>query len=348
MINVFVVYNSTHLLQVAEVRKKFKLSKEGSYLLVLGNKRHLYKSLRETVDSNDWEHVFFLYRNYDFTFDGIKFIADKFKRPVKNLLGHFRYKRFLKLLGKSGEINRIVASNFPSNDYFNRKFLSNTSCEELIHYDDGTASLIVMDKMSYSNEHKQWYLGKVKLPESMTFFTSYALTMKRSEDKVVGNDFSLFKEVIVSSSVNHEIAYFIGGNIYAYYTTFEAYLNMLERIRAFFESKGVKEVIYIAHRNESQESLDRISEILDVQNHTKSFETLLIEETENRPGRIASFFSSALTTSSIIFNHLSEMEFYSFKMDETKKGLKNQYLVDALYKDFEMNKLNDIKTIKDY
>ena len=109
MINIFIVYNSTHLLQVAEARKKFNLSKESNHLLVLGNKRHLYKSLRQTVNPNDWDSVFFLYRNYDFTFDGIRFIGDKFKRPVKNLIGHLRYQKFIAFIKTQDRINKIVA-----------------------------------------------------------------------------------------------------------------------------------------------------------------------------------------------------------------------------------------------
>lgn len=333
---------------MAEARKKFNLSKESNHLLVLGNKRHLYKSLRQTVNPNDWESVFFLYRNYDFTFDGIRFLADKFKRPIKNLLGHYRYRKFLIFVRAHDIINKVVASNFQSNDYFNRKFLSQIPCQELIHYDDGTASLALMSKMKFINSTGIWTLGKVTLPDSMTFFTSYALALKRKQDRIVHNEFLLLKEEIVDETKLGDFAYFIGGNIYAYYTTFEIYLDMLKRIKQFFLVKGVKSVHYIAHRNESAQNLEIINNIFPVKAHTKSFEKLLIEDPEQRPAHVASFFSSALTTTSIIFNHIPAMHFYSFKMDDSDRATKNRQLVDALYRDFELNQLNNIKVISEF
>lgn len=346
-VNLFLVYNTTHLLQVKEVIASFKLIEHKNILLVLGNKRHLYLSLRKAIDHSDWDEVIFIYRPYNFTFDSIRFLADKFKRPVKNAMVFYRYRKVLGEINKQYRPQYMVASNFTSNDYFNVKLIEKLRYRKLIHYDDGTASLKLREQIKFRSEQRKWYLGKVELPESMTFFSSYYIDdFVRKTDTVIRNQFLTYKSKIRSSSANFEKAYFIGSNIYAYYTTIDLYLDMLKRIKAFFVAKGVTSLTYIAHRNESEENLSKIDDILLVRKHEKIFENLLIEEDNDRPAFIGSFISSALSTSSIIFNQTEQLKFYAFSIDTGEKTVSP--LIQAIYDDYQINRISNIQVIQDY
>ena len=324
--NLFIVASPLQLINAIEARYHFKTSDN---ILVL-----MYNSLLNNTDFNqkksllveeDWDEVIY----YD-----LGKIAKKkrFFEQVKLIKQFQRYKYSYLFSGDFGTIQQAL--------------MANLNIENIYLLDDGTASIVIYEKLKDKQFFKKIpffkklklyrYLLmnlKFKIQENINFFTIYNLE-PLAHMHVVQHNFAYLKQNQLKRCEKNDVIYILGQNISENaIINKEIYLKYLEKIKDKFKGK----IIYKPHRSE---------EITDAYNYLIS-EHFLIDNDISQgpietsfinnhiyPSIIISFFSSALFSLDKIFD---ESSIYAIKINDEdfiEKG-DNVQVIKSLYNFFE-------------
>ncbi len=174
--------------------------------------------------------------------------------------------------------------------------------------DDGTATLRIDRRRSLWRSSKRWREKLKSLillglgirgifpPDSLTFFTTYSLDTRLTDDDVVlRNDYRALRAELQDLPPDKDSVYVIGSPYQEKGVVDDGDVEMaLELARFAAESTG-RDVVYMAHRSERAEKLDALREKVTVVLPDVPFE-IYAQAVGKRPQRIVGYTSSLFVT----------------------------------------------------
>ncbi|MGE6571694.1 hypothetical protein [Psychrobacter namhaensis] len=172
------------------------------------------------------------------------------------------------------------------------------------------------------------YLNKRILEKEITVLTAF---FEESNDIAVRslkfNNIALLKNK--EQKKDSSLVYYY-GSYYSEnsYISLEYEINFLTKIIEFYDKKH-KEIIYFAHRDESERKLSILTQHLqiEVKQPTEMAELFLINSLVS-PGEVAGAYTSILNNVKFIF---PEMSIRSFRLDQSEIRLENRLAIGNIY-----------------
>jgi alpha-2,8-polysialyltransferase (POLYST) len=345
MKNVFLVKTPLQLLNAMEAKYFFNLDKKQCVLIIMGDRKsqHQLLMLSEAVD--EWEDVIVL--NNVCLFFGNPF--NKCNSFWFKCFGRinffnksiFNIRRLNKISRYIGDVDYIFLGYVKY--VFMRHFANITPHKKIYLLDDGSATLIVANQRNQgiTVDSDIGFKGWLKLfvkkffqgiksqdLKHYNYFTMYDIDSS-ADDLIVRNDYRYLRSSSELLPVTSDI-YFIGGPLSEVgMLSQDSYFDHLRRVQKFYSGK---KIIYVAHRRESKDKLDKIKTELDFE--VKLFDYPIeyqLAFVGPRPEIVASFVSTALDSCRIIFS--KKIKLVSFKL-ESQNGSRRKQL-KLMYKSYE-------------
>jgi hypothetical protein len=205
-----------------------------------------------------------------------------------------------------------------------RHFANRIGCPNLMLLDDGTATLEVNQQRrllaagrggvqggkTRQQLWRDWIGFDSGHPKRVTFFTTYELDLAEG-DSMIKNDYSYIRSLAAGVDAQ-ECVYFVGQPLVEdSLISMERLLARFERVRAHFAGERF---IYLPHKRERADKVRDLQERFQFE--VKSFDVPIEYQMSvrgTRPKVLASFFSSALENSRVIFGPLVRIK--SFRVD---------------------------------
>lgn len=345
MANIFTIATATHLLQVEEARHQLGCEEEDNYLIVFGHYRDCYDQLYGKVDASSWKEVYYFYSSLYFLFDD-RGIPKRYTRIYKKWLYTFAYGKLMKRIRKWGAIKKLFTVNILSNDIYLRRLMNEGDYERMVLFDDGSSTITLADKIDQevSKGNQPVEINEVKLPDAVTFFSSYRINLYRPGDDLIINDFNIQQRKIKNPDQYGEKVYFLGAPLGRVYMKPEVYLSVLKRICKYFEGQ---EVYYIPHRTENQAEIAEVEKIFKIMTIDAPAEKILMDGEVERPAILASCFSSGLVNVAAIFASTERLKVKAFYLKSGDLKVHHDR-ISKIYRSFEMLDGNRIEVVKNY
>jgi len=348
MKNVFLVNTPLQLLNAIEAKYHFKLDAEDCLLIVMGDRKS-QPQLLSLAGSVDKEFGCVTVLNNVSLFPGDPFtVSESLLRRMTNdtkilKKSIFNIRRLNKIAKYLGEVDYIFIGYVRL--IYTRHFVNTMIHKKVFLLDDGTATLAL------AKERKQgFFIGpeknlksklkfygkrlisrvKDEYQESYSFFTMYDID-PGDKDQVIKNEFTHMRANIDLLPDSDDV-YFLGSPLSeAGFISQDEYLAYIKRVKAYFENRRI---LYVAHRRESKNKLDKLSKVHGLK--VIMFEYPIeyqLAHIGSRPEILASFISSALDSCKTIFG--DKLKIISFKLDlnEDHKQLLQVYDNYATYID---------------
>lgn len=233
---------------------------------------------------------------------------NEYIKESKQLLKRFAFDRLARRLGKAD--NLVVGNLFAQ---YIQHLANRVHAQRIYLLDDGTDTLRVNSLRKNSAHHVvpnrvsfiRWIKDHVRTAfidwdirqkESVTFFSSYELDVKPGDD-YIRNTYAFWRQRS-KEAVRRDAVFFLGQPLVEDgYLSTNAYVNLLTEVIKFYQGKSV---VYLTHRRETKAKLEALKAIgLTVDSFDLPIEVHML--TKELPEELASFFSSALDNSRIIF-----------------------------------------------
>ncbi|KYG79874.1 hypothetical protein AWW67_11225 [Roseivirga seohaensis] len=345
MANIFTISTATHLLQIEEARHQLSCEADDNYLIVFGHYRDCYDQLHGKVDPSSWTEVYYFYSFLYFLFDD-RGIPKRYTRIYKRCLYMFAYGRLLRRIKKWGAIKKLFTVNILSNDIYLRRLMNEADFERMVLFDDGSSTITLADKIDQqvSEGNNPVVINEVRLPEAVTFFSSYRIKLHRPGDQLIINQFNLQQRKIKNLDNFGEKVYFLGAPLGRIYMKPDVYLTVLRRVSKYFKGH---DVYYIPHRTENKAEIDEVEKIFKILTIDAPAEKILMDGQVERPAILASCFSSGLVNVSAIFSSTERLKVKAFYLN-SEDLLVHHDRIRKIYRSFEMLDHNRIEVVKDY
>jgi hypothetical protein len=345
MANIFTIATATHLLQVEEARYQLGCEEDDNYLIVFGHYRDCYDQLHGKVDASSWTEVYYFYSFLYFLFDD-RGIPKRYTRIYKRWLYIFAYGRLMKKIKKWGVIKKLFTVNILSNDIYLRRLMNEADFERMVLFDDGSSTITLADKIDQevAKGNDPVVINEVRLPEAVTFFSSYRIKLHRPGDELIINQFNLQQRKIKKPDNFGEKVYFLGAPLGRIYMKPEVYLSVLKRISQYFKGK---DVYYIPHRTENQAEIDEVEKIFKIMTIDAPAEKILMDGQVERPAILASCFSSGLVNVAAIFSSSQRLKVKAFYLKPADLKVHHDR-IRKIYRSFELLGDNSVEVVKDY
>lgn len=259
--------------------------------------------------------------------------------------------KFLKKINKTYKIENLFIGNLSE---FSEKLCAvNIKCKKLWSLDDGAKTLVL--KEFYTDKNKKIdCFGEKKMNSLIKYLILKCFFLKASKEIDI-NWFTIFdfkpknkgvlhvhellnfkKQINFNgtfSSNNKNVVYFIGSNLInaGVISKAEDYLKSLHKIKSCYPEK---KIIYMPHRFESLEVIDKIREFgFEIKELDHIIEIAFLEE-EIYPYTIASFYSTALYSMSKLFPKANVDFFQIDKNYISSKFTNHVKTVEKEYKTF--------------
>ncbi len=276
--NLFIVVSPLHVLNSIEMVEY--LNSKRNILVVLSTKNDkTLKQMQKIVDFIDWHRIWYIPLPFK-KIDKVLFVKrvhdilkDIDKSSIENIIvGEFR----------SDHVNHIV-------NYFSNK--------NIFLVDDGLAQVnyhtIVNSRptLKESVRHIAYRLMGYQLtPLKYKFFTIFDI----KNEQVIKNEYTFFKKKLQNKVVEAAV-YFIGQPLVELSIMNE--IDYKHELSKIIDLYGSKRFIYVAHRRESHDKVEKIAKELGFEfrefNHLLEVEMIL---SKSIPSDFATFFSSAIVT----------------------------------------------------
>ncbi len=304
---VFLIKSPLQYLNALEACSFFSVQPEESLLLIIADRKSSPQLLRLARHNHVWQ--------------GVKLLAEVPLLPMQDPLYSVRRSLLRNSAFFSLKLSRI-ASRLGKVDYLfigdlanplSRHFAHQLDCNTTIVLDDGTATLVRATERAAGRLHRRLKLVKrlrlglkrkvlglhdKEIP-ALTFFTLYQNLQAGPNDLVAINDFSCLRQGMLSVAREKKI-YFLGGPlIEAGFLSEAVYLELLQQVAAYYHPERV---VYVAHRREDPQRLEKISGLTGWS--TQVFDYPIeyqLAQIGPLPEQLTSFFSSALETCQQIF-----------------------------------------------
>lgn len=174
---------------------------------------------------------------------------------------------------------------------------------------------------------------------SVTFFTTYDIKPAPG-DSVIRNTFAHLKSALAGGSSNRVL--FAGQPILDQgYVDRDTFTSLLSRVMRHFAGRPV---VYVVHPRESPVQLDIVKALgFEIERHVAPLEYVVSFGGE-RPGCIASFFSSVLENSAAIFGGSIALKAFRIQPEQL---MKDRVSVADVYAHFETSG-GTIEVVRDY
>lgn len=203
-----------------------------------------------------------------------------------------------------------------------------------------TAEVVTVGRRPTFKQRLKRYLADwdTRGVDSLTFFTVYDLDSIVS-DRVVRNDYAYLKSVAGGAKQSDKV-FFVGQPLVDQrYLSWEAFRFCIGRVREFFIGQSI---VYVAHPRESEAQLSVVREIgLEIKRFALPFEYAVMLNGE-RPGCIASFFSSVVDNCASIFGATFVIK--AFRLPDALI-LKDHAVIRQIYAKYAKNKQASIEVL---
>lgn len=224
----------------------------------------------------------------------------------KNLLDYvklFYYRYFYRLKN----YNKIFIGNLHSG--FFTVFMKKANKEKIVLLDDGSKTVGIQKQFTSSNYYN--------------LFSIYNLNAV-AKQIIYKNDFLHVKNRLMSLQTNTNQVMFIGSKI-AEIGIIEKkqYIKLMKKIADYYHDK---EILYISHREESQDKLAMLSKVHNISVVSLEYPVELYGFYENvLPYKVSSFYSTALLTMKSIYD--VQVECFRFDCSDSnyKQGIESVY-----------------------
>ena len=314
--NLFIARTPLQLFNCIEAKKRFHSDDEN--ILFYQYQREIDKKQMEgLIEIDGWEEIIPYQLSsvkkifFPFFLDGI---ISKYKHRVNSCY--------------YGTYNSIIAA-----------LINLISPKELVLVDDGTRTLVRAKLLESKTIEKRNFFKRIRdkilstdrqFLYKSTFFSLYPLEEYKIENKIILNDYRMFKESL-SSLPMKEMVYFIGTplgeHVLKNKLMYEAYIK---KVIAYYANK---KFIYILHRYEEIDEIKKISKKYNFQ-YIK-FDTILESAIFNEgfiPKEFATFTSSAIETLPILYPTSNYKSFYIESKDILEK---KQDIMERIYKNYQ-------------
>jgi len=342
MKSVFLVKTPLQLLNAIEAKHHFNISASDSVLIAMGDRKSRLQLIKLMHATDEWGVAIDINDISLFSSDPfvkknsfLSFLLSK----INFLKTSFFYVRRLNRVSKYLKSSDYVFVGYTGYIYMTH-FINIMPHNKLVFLDDGNGTYRHADKRRLGGVKlsgvgpgkklkifgKRVFQGvKVKEPGAACFFSAYNV-FPGDKDQVVKNNFSYIRGRIESLPVLEEV-YFIGSPLSEVgFISLDNYLSSLKRIKKYFE---YKKIVYIAHRRESPDKLKILECELGLKvvlfDYPIEYQLAYIGP---RPNILASFFSAALDSCSLIFE--DKMKIISFRLENVET--RYQSTVDKYYK----------------
>jgi len=349
MNSVFLIKTPLQLLNAIEAKHHFKLNTKDCVLIIMGDRKSQPQILMLAKNVGEWGKVIVLNETPLF-FDNPFEIKHSLMRSIwrsKFFSKSFFYVRRLNRIKKFlGELEYIFVG-FARYVYM-RHFVNVSPHKHVFLLDDGNATIRLAKERREGvafNPDISWkkrlknYLKKILQgvndieQEKLGFFTIYNV-VAGERDPIVENKFDYVRSRLDSLDTTDDV-FFLGSPLSETGIIGQRrYFDYLIKIKKYYCDN---KIIYVAHRRESKEKLKKIENelALDVvqYNYPIEYQLAMIGP---RPKVLASFFSSALDSCSLIFE--DKLKIVSFKID--LEGSSRRDEIESIYNSYNSSNSN--------
>ena len=344
MKSAFLVKSPLQLLNAIEAKHHFSLEASDCVVIIMGDRKSYPQMLELVKSSGEWSKVLILSSvniilgNY---LDG--YLGKEIPEIKEDLMGKIKKNSIFTVwrLNKVASLLKEVKYLFLG-DYRNiymRHFANKLIFEEVVLLDDGTATFQIADERKRGIKNQALLSLKKRLKiriratlqglelselDKVVFFSCYKVSLGK-KDTIVENDFNYLRHK--SRAVkNVDEVYFIGGPIVeAEIMTEKEYFEHMRKVIEYFKNY---KVVYVAHRRENSEKLDRLQNNLGVPvilfDYPIEYQLSMVGP---KPSILASFYSSALENCRLIFRE--SMLVVAFRL--MGDNYKSQHTINAVY-----------------
>jgi hypothetical protein len=336
----------TPLQMINAIEAKHSLDLGECFLVVLLSAPFPEQVFRPLLPLADWENVECHWLRHQFQPMDLRWLGKSLARQlneyVKESKQLVRHIRFDKLSTKFGPVDNLVLGNLLQG--YMQHLANRVKAKHIYLLDDGTDTLRVNEQRRSEepdstavnritllrrakNRLRRAYLDwDTKGVNSVTFFTSYNLDLD-PRDRCVKNEYTYLRQRCKAIPVSGDV-YFLGGALVEDgYLSQETHLDALTKIVKYYAGQNF---LYVPHWREAKANIEIIRGLnIDVKRFNLPIEVQMA--TECMPGELASFFSSALDNSRIIFG--PSVQVTAFHIDQ-KSFLPGCEFVEDVYEYF--------------
>lgn len=345
------------MLNAVEAKHFFKLRTEDCILIVMGDRKSQPQILKLASGMGEWDNIVVLNESPLFIGNPLEK-----KAPYKSKLwgasffkkSFFYVRRLNRIKKYLGEVEYIFVG-YPRYVYM-RHFINITPHKQVFLLDDGNATIrlakerrfpaitenVVGWKKRLKTSAKRILQGvKDDEKETLGFFTIYNIEAG-ANDSIVKNDFDYIRSRLDLLETTDEI-YFLGSPLSEVgILAQDEYFEYLKRVKDYYKDN---KIVYIVHRRESWDKLKRLERELDFHielfDYPIEYQLVMIGP---RPAVLASFFSSALDSCSLIFEN--KLQIVAFKIDVVNGLRKDE--VDEIYTNYVSNENINVISERSY
>jgi len=311
--NIFIVAGPLHIINAIEARDYFN-TQNNILLILYTDNNHQLSQMKRLLNFYKWDKTIYL------------------PLPMKKIDKIFFAKRVKKILKdiKMDYISNIFVGEYRS-DHVNH-IVNSLNSDKVYLLDDGLAQLDyhqetnnIPNRVKFRRFFYRIISYKLKSID-YTFFTIYNIP----NVKIVRNSYTFFKKYISLKQIENKI-YFIGQPLVELKVINQKdYIKKLSKIIEIYRNI---EFVYILHRREKRENIEKIS--LELNFEYREFDNPIeIEmlQTDTLPNYFATFYSSAIVT---LPSFITQSEYRVFKIDEKNINPKFIDNINGTYKELE-------------
>ncbi|MDH5471992.1 MAG: alpha-2,8-polysialyltransferase family protein [Gammaproteobacteria bacterium] len=327
MKNIFLVKSPLQLLNAIEAKHYFNLDDESCVLIIMGDRKSYPQMIGLAVACKQWNSIILMNSVGLFFGDPwVNIITDfndsKIKRETLLRSSFFTIWRLNRMVKKISNIRYIFIGDY--NYVYMRHFVNSVKHDKTVLLDDGTATVGVAQNRSKNKANnlllkkrkriklflKRMFLGLKKDGlDKICFFSAYKIKIGEN-DELINNNFNYIKSISQYSGVEDSV-YFLGSPLNEVgVMTEKSYLDQLAMVKAYFNGQHV---VYVAHRREESDKLDKIRKELNMEirlfDYPIEYQIAILGP---KPRVLASFVTSALENLRLIMG--DKLKIISFKL----------------------------------
>jgi hypothetical protein len=317
--NVFLVGAPHQLFNAIEARQQLQLG--SNHLVVSLSGVYPASAFEPMLREYEWEHVEYA-RGESVLRSDERGRRQQFVQVLATLRDNYHQRRQLDAMArKLAGPERLILGNYGM--YYMRHFANRIGGRDLILLDDGTATLGINQerrvlrgeedgpelKVTRRQKLRKWMGFDTRHVPKVTFFTTYDLRLAEG-DSLIRNEYTYFRGRAAMNEAGDEV-FFVGQPMVEDgLVAMERLVASLREVKAHFRDERF---VYLPHKREQPDKVRALQEALGVE--VRRFDVPLefqMSVRGTRPKVLASFFSSALENSRVIFGSL--MRIKSFRM----------------------------------
>ena len=280
------VSSGGHYFSLLDCMAQLRLLRSNTFLILfyLTNDTPTYRFFRGIQkETKEWKAVYLIP------------LWPPFIRHFEKAVAVLKYLLFARKF-RGVKVQNVICSQFEQ--AYMKHLYNIITYEKMYSLDEGNAVLRVIPERAKrlkgeSRDSRLYkYLGfNLEEPKSVTFFTSYDITVL-PEDYKIDCQYSYSKKELSSKAINEDEVWVVGSDfIESAFMTKSYYIGLLKSLKALYPNKRC---VYIKHRREVTENLKAIGEIMDVAVDVDVPIEIKILQQKQLPVAVVGFYSAAL------------------------------------------------------